>query len=330
MIGPRPPSSLPRSLSRPSRPSPAPIEQQLQIRLVVGIERAEDLVEVDVGRGVGRRDRVALLVLAGTGAARIELEEHVLERRRRAHQDRRVLVDRQVLALDREGHDALAVLEVDVGDVADLDAGDADRLALAGHDRLGGLELGLQLEGLLLEDRDPQALLLDDVAGDPEREDQQHEDRQEVPQVLANRGAHQPPFASFSSGASCDRGEPELLRGRADLLRRRRGEHRGRVGGRRRALLRRGADATLEVRRLLALARRVRLERGLRRVLDPRHRAEDRERGEADRVLEARPPDWLGTPFGMVTVLVPPPAATRMYWPLASPERLSPAMPSRP
>ena len=95
--------------------------------------------------------------------ARVELEEHVLERRRRAHQDRRVLVDRQVLALDREGHDALAVLEVDVGDVADLDAGDADRLALAGDDRLRRLELGLELEGLLLEDRDPQALLLDDV-----------------------------------------------------------------------------------------------------------------------------------------------------------------------
>ena len=56
----------------------------------------------------------------------------------------------------------LAVLEVDVGDVADLDAGDADRLTLARNDRLRGLELGLELEGLLLEDRDAQPLLLDD------------------------------------------------------------------------------------------------------------------------------------------------------------------------
>ena len=34
-------------------------------------------------------------------AARVELEEHVLEAGRRAHQDRRVLVDRQELAVDR-------------------------------------------------------------------------------------------------------------------------------------------------------------------------------------------------------------------------------------
>ena len=39
------------------------------------------------------------------------------------------------------------------------------RLALAGDDGLRGLELGLELEGLLLEDRDPQALLLDDHVG---------------------------------------------------------------------------------------------------------------------------------------------------------------------
>src|SRR6478609_7273028 len=33
---------------------------------------------------------------------------------------------------------------------------------------------------------------------------------------------------------------------------------------------------------------------------------------------------------GVTTVLLDPPTATRMYWPLASPERLSPAMPTRP
>ena len=41
-------------------------------------------------------------------------------------------------------------------------------------------------------------------------------------------------------------------------------------------------------------------------------------------------PFRLGIAFGIMTVLVPPPAWTRMYWPLASPERLSPAIPASP
>ena len=53
--------------------------------------------------------------------------------------------------------------QLDLGDVADLDPGDDHRLALAGRDRLRGLELGLELERLLLEDRDPQPLLLEDA-----------------------------------------------------------------------------------------------------------------------------------------------------------------------
>ena len=32
----------------------------------------------------------------------------------------------------------------------------------------------------------------------------------------------------------------------------------------------------------------------------------------------------------LLTVLGPPPPMTRMYWPFASPERLSPAIPTRP
>ena len=76
---------------------------------------------------------------------------------------------------------------LDLGDVADAHAGDADRLALARDDRLGGLELGLELEGLLLEHRDPQALLLEDVVGDAERDDDQAGDGDEVAQVLADR-----------------------------------------------------------------------------------------------------------------------------------------------
>ena len=47
----------------------------------------------------------------GALGARVELEEHVLEPGRRAHQDRRVAVDRQVLAVDLEGDHADAVLD---------------------------------------------------------------------------------------------------------------------------------------------------------------------------------------------------------------------------
>ena len=78
-------------------------------------------------------------------------------------------------------------------------------------------------------------------------------------------------------------------------------------------------DPGLQVRRLLALARLVRLERCLRRV--------GRACGIAPRIGKAvRPtaswspsPSGFGSASGIFTVFAPPPAATRMYWPLASP-----------
>ena len=62
----------------------------------------------------------------------------------------------------------------------------------------------------------------------------------------------------------------------------------------------------------------------------------------ADELIAGRPPrigsgvtptsgsasPWIGS--GMTTVFVPPPARTRMYGPLASPERLSLEMPRTP
>ena len=77
------------------------------------------------------------------------------------------------LRLDQHRDDRVAVLELDVGDVADLDAGDVHRLALARGDRLGGRELGLELEAVVAEERDPGRvgllLLGEDVAGHQER-----------------------------------------------------------------------------------------------------------------------------------------------------------------
>ena len=104
-------------------------------------------------------------------------------------QDRRVLVDGQELAVDVHRHHRVAVLELDLGDVADAHARDAHGLALAGGDRLRGLELGLELEGRLLEDRDPQPLVLDDVQVETSADHDQAEDGEEVARVLADRGA---------------------------------------------------------------------------------------------------------------------------------------------
>jgi hypothetical protein len=47
----------------------------------------------------------------------------------------------EVLGLDVHADDRVAIFEVYRGDLADLDAGDIDRLALAGRDRLGGGEV---------------------------------------------------------------------------------------------------------------------------------------------------------------------------------------------
>jgi hypothetical protein len=68
------------------------------------------------------------------------------------------------------------VLVVHGGDVADADSGDAHGLPLARRDRLGGGHVGLQLEGLLLEERDAQALVLDDDVRRGQPHDQQAED----------------------------------------------------------------------------------------------------------------------------------------------------------
>ncbi len=92
-------------------------------------------------------------------------------------------IDRQVLALDVERDHAVPVDQLDLLDLADVDAGDAHGLPLARNDGLGRLELGLELEGLLLEDRDPQALLLEDVVRDPDRENGEHRHRHEVAEV---------------------------------------------------------------------------------------------------------------------------------------------------
>jgi hypothetical protein len=65
-------------------------EQKPQIVARVAVERREDLVGVDVGRGVHHRQLRALLERGLRARARVELEEHVLQAGARAQQRGRV------------------------------------------------------------------------------------------------------------------------------------------------------------------------------------------------------------------------------------------------
>ena len=229
-----------------------------------------------------------------------------------------------------------------VGDVADPHAGDADRLALARDDRLRGLELGLELERLLLEHRDPQPLLLDDVDGD-----RRARPRSAPATAMKSRRclriavaiSYRPPLPSVEQllrplgGRAARAASAALLR---ICLRRQSASRLRHVGRRRRC----GAPAVCGGRRPTP---------GLRGSAAPgvshglfglngvfaessmlRHRAEDRERRSGRPRPGGRRPSRLGTASGIFTVFAPPPASTRMYWPLASPERLSAGDPGEP
>ena len=104
-----------------------------------------------------------------------------------------------------------AVLQRDRADLADLDAGDADRLALTGGEGLAAGHVGVHLHRRGLDEREPQPLVVEDVAGDDDRQQQQHEDRDEIGGVGFDRALH---WSSW----------PVALRGRAwSLWRRARG-----------------------------------------------------------------------------------------------------------
>ena len=128
-------------------------EQDPQVVATVDVELREDLVEVDVRHRLRRRDPLALRQLAGLARAGVQLGHHVLQAGLGPQQDRRVAVDARVVALDVHADDRAAVLELDAGDLADLDAGDVDRLALPRRDRLRGRQLGLDLHVVLAQER---------------------------------------------------------------------------------------------------------------------------------------------------------------------------------
>ena len=177
-----------------AQPLTAGAEQDGQVVARVGVQRREDLVEVDVRQRLAHRDRVALVQPARGGRPRLELGHHVLQPGLGPQQHGRVAVDAAVLRLHLHGDDGLAVLELDVRDLADLDARDVHGLALARRDRLRGRHVGLEDEEVLADERDPRGqrepLLAEDEHRDRARDHDQAEDRHEVDPVLADRGPH--------------------------------------------------------------------------------------------------------------------------------------------
>ena len=145
-----------------------PDDEQAQVGAAVRVEDAEDLIEVDVRE---RCWQTAIVPPSSNSPASSEpgsrLEELVLERRSAAASGSsrpcRPAGSRARSRTLRPPRPSTSSTPVDV---ADLDPGDADRLALPRLNRLRGLELGLELERALLEDRDPHPLVLDDHVAD--------------------------------------------------------------------------------------------------------------------------------------------------------------------
>ena len=170
--------------------SRASAEEQQQIAARVGVERGQDLVEIDVGRGAARSQQSAGRHRAGLSRPRVDRQVHVLQRRPRAQQHGRVPVDRRVLLEDVHGHDRPPVLELDASDQPDLDAGDRDRLPLPRRDRRAGRELGSH-RVVALPERE-RRLVVEHVGGDRERAGDERDDRDEVLAVGLECAPHGP------------------------------------------------------------------------------------------------------------------------------------------
>ncbi len=137
-------------------------------------------------------------------AARFDLDDHVVQPGFRPQQEARVGVDQlHVFGHDVHADDGVPVFEVDRGDLADLDAGDVDRLALARRHRLGGRELGRDVLEFFADEGQPgrqRGLLLgEDAEHHRDPGDRQDDDRDRVLAVAAGL-AREPGPEMASSG----------------------------------------------------------------------------------------------------------------------------------
>jgi hypothetical protein len=172
----------------------AAVDEQAQVVAGVAVQAGEDLLELDVGQRVLHGDGEALGHRAA-GAAGRQLDDHVLEPGLGPQEHRRVAADALgPAAADLHGHDRAALDELDLLDLAHVDAGDGHGLALARRDRLGGLELALELEEVRAQHRHArgqvEALVGQDVAAHDGGDEDQHDERREVADVLADHALH--------------------------------------------------------------------------------------------------------------------------------------------
>src|SRR5205085_1005469 len=165
--------------------------QQQRIVAGVGVERGEDLAEVDVRIGRTGSERAAIGQRAGAPSSGLERQVQALQRRAGSQQHGRIAVDRCVLLEDVHGHDRATVAEGYSTDIADLDAGDVDRLALSGGDR--GSRGKLRLDGVVALTEGERRLSTEDVADDDDRQHDQGDDRGEIAAMDGYRAPHGAP-----------------------------------------------------------------------------------------------------------------------------------------
>src|SRR6201999_1431212 len=92
------------------QPLPGSVDEQAQVRARIGVERGQNLVEVDVRRCVGDWDREARRGHGGGLGTWVDLDEHVLQPRTRTQQRGRIGVDQVLVGVgDPQLHDRAAV-----------------------------------------------------------------------------------------------------------------------------------------------------------------------------------------------------------------------------
>ncbi len=133
---------------RRGRGLPERRDGRAEVTATLRVEEVERLVEIDA---VERLDDGAGLQRRGAIGSGIEVEVRIAEEGPFADRDGCVVVDCIELVADREGDDGLraGVVEVDRGDLADLDAMHQDRLL--GGQPLAVAKLGLELIRLGLD-----------------------------------------------------------------------------------------------------------------------------------------------------------------------------------
>ena len=131
-------------------------QQQLQERLGVGVEEARNSSGLTLRLGRGERDRRALLdVRVGWCPGRPRSTMSLRPVFGRSSSEASSLISGAYLLSTSIVTTAWPSSSSTPGDVADLDPGDVDRLALARRHGLGGRELGLELEAVGAEQRHP-------------------------------------------------------------------------------------------------------------------------------------------------------------------------------